>query len=232
MSKLDYQEKIDRTFYKISPVSSGTTLRQTTPKDRPDFSIVTYIDDNDQKQFQDAVDIIKSVPGHNFKSTLNLHCTLLSLQGNINNNNLKSVYNAAKEFFEKINTKRLKIEFSLIHPGKWDNNHLTESDGTVIALAIREGTDNKRFMDVTYGLITHINNELNLSLERKYCDTLWCTLGFFNENDFPIDCHICSAFNSPKLRGFNHTIAVTKVEITEFRKKSLDDGKTHYVIEL
>src|SRR5438046_2773189 len=135
--KLDYQTEIERTFYKISPLSSGVRKCQTTPKNPPDFSIVTYIDANDKKEFQKAMDII-------------------------------------------------------------------------------------------FGLRAHTNNELNLSLERKYYDTLWCTLGFFDEDDFPIDYHTSSAFNSPKLRRFNHTITVTKVEITEFTLKSLDDGITDY----
>jgi hypothetical protein len=235
--KLDYQQEIQRTFYKISPVSSRTSKHQTTPKPFPHFSIVIYIDDsnNNQKQFQEAIDIIKSVPTHRFCETLNLHSTLLSTEGKINSNNVKSLYDATKEFFAGINIEQqLKIDFSLIHPGKWDNNnHLTESDGTVIALAKKEGNNNSYFLDITNKLKDHINNALNLSLEHKYPNTIWCTLGFFNEeDDFPIDPCIFAAFNNPKLRKFNHTITVNEISITEFRLKSLKDGVKRYVIRL
>jgi hypothetical protein len=228
----NYQQEIQRTFYKISPTSSGVRKDQTTPKPSPQFSIVTYLDDNNQKQLQEAVDIIKSVPEHRFKSTLNLHCTLHSTQGKINSNNAKSLYDATAEFFDKINIKhQLKIEFSLIHPGKWDNQP-TESNGTVIALAKREGINNNCFIDIINKLRDHINATLNLSLERKYPNTIWCTLGFFDEDDFPIDPYLFTAFNNPKLRKFNPTITINEVAITEFRLKSLNDGKNRYTIIL
>lgn len=165
--KLDYEE-IERTFYKISPVSSGTRKDQTTPKDPPHFSIVAYIDDNDQKQFQEVIDTIRFVPEHRLRWPLNLHCTLLSTQGKINSNNIRSLYDATKEFFERINIEQLKVEFSLIHPGIWDNKHPIESNGTVIALAKEEVGENNFFLSVIDKLIGHFNNALDLSLEVLY----------------------------------------------------------------
>jgi hypothetical protein len=231
--KLDYQQEIQRTFDKISPVSSGGRKRQTIPKDPPHFSIVTYIEDNDQRQFQEVIDKIRLIPEHKFRWALNLHCTLLSTQGMINSHNVKTLYDTTREFFERINIEQpLKVEFSLIHPGEWENDHPTESDGTVIDLAKQKEGANNCFLNVMNELLIQINNALDIKLEPKCHNTIWCTLGYFDENDFPIDPSIFTAFNNPKLREFNHIITVNNVAITEFRLKSLDDGIKRWVIRL
>ena len=77
--KLDYEDEIGHTFYSICPVSSDMRNDQIVPKNPPQFTIVAYIEESDQKQFQRVIDIVR-IPKHRFRWAMNLHCTLLSLQ--------------------------------------------------------------------------------------------------------------------------------------------------------
>jgi hypothetical protein len=77
----------------------------------------------------------------------------------------------------------------------------------------------------------YVERFYNKSLGCKY-DTVWCTLGFFDEVDFKIDYSIYKSFNNPKIRKFKATTTIKEISITEFRLKSLDDGIKHYIIKL
>jgi hypothetical protein len=231
--KLDYKDEDDvgHIFYSVCPVSSGMRNDQIVPKDFPQFTIVAYIEKSDQKQFQRAIDILR-IPQHRFRRAMNLHCTLLSLQTTKKrtlSNNIESIFSVVTKFFEEKNIGQIKINFCLVHPGKW-RDHPNESDGTVIALGRKE--DNQKFLNVVYELKDYLQKRFhNISFGRNY-DTIWCTLGFFDEEDFKVDYSIYKSFNNPILRRFKVTTTIKEISITEFRLKSLDDGIKCYIIKL
>ena len=230
--KLNYEDEDDvgQIFYSICPVSSGMRNDHIVPKNPPQYTIVAYIEKSDQKQFQKAIDILR-IPQHRFRWTLNLHFTLLSLQTTEKrtlSDNIESIFSAVKKFFGEKNIGQIKINFSLIHPGKWKDDPI-KSDGTVIALG--RNKDNQNFLDVVHELKDYLQKRFHKSLGRNY-DTVWCTLGFFDEEDFKVDYTIYKSFNNPILRKFKVTATIKEISITEFRLKSLDDGIKRHIIKL
>jgi len=99
--------------------------------------------------------------------------------------NKESIFSVVKKFFGEKNIGQIKINFCLVHPGKW-RDHPNENDGTVIALGRKE--DNQNFLNVVYELKDYLDKRFynNTSLGSKY-DTVWCNFGFFDELDFKID---------------------------------------------
>jgi hypothetical protein len=224
---LEYKE-IGRKFFSICPVSSRMRRCHTTPNKPPRFTVVVNIKGTDENPFQEAIDIlIKS--GHRFRWNLNLHSTILNLnEDKVSANNMEDIIYSMTDFFKRKKLSQTKLAFFLIHPGKWES-HLTESDGTVIALGKEES--NKQFLAMVNELKNYLNSIHNDCAKRKYNNTIWSTLGFFDEEDFIVDDAIYKAFNHPKLRNFNHTVTISEIAVTEFRLKSLDDGLNH-IIEL
>jgi hypothetical protein len=234
--ELDYHNEsaIERTFYRV-----GTTegLReQTKPKNISSFTIVAYIRKQDQKTFQDIINRIRE-SGHQFRGSLNWHCTLLSLdrkvKGNTNQYDLAFVYRDVKDFFKNRKLGHLEVHFDIIHPGK-DKNDLKSSDGTVIALAREGHSYNERFLKIIRELNDYLNEQgyLNTIASRRVENTIWCTLGFFNEKPFEVDASIYETFNAQELRQFCATVTFNEIAITEYRLKSLDDGIVRYKIQL
>jgi hypothetical protein len=222
---LEYKE-IGRRFFTICPESSKMRRCHTTPNKDTLFTAVVNIKETDENPFQEAIDIlIKS--GHRFRWNLNLHSTILHL--NVGTHNIEPIIYSMTDFFKRQKELvEIKLQFFLIHPGKWES-HLTESDGTVIALGKEE--NNKRFLVMVNELKNYLNSIHDDCANRKYNNAIWSTLGFFDEEDFSVDDAICNAFNHPKLRNFNHTVTTREIAVTVFRLKSLDDGLKH-IIEL
>jgi hypothetical protein len=226
---LDYEdyEDIKCTFHKICPTSSMTRENQLTPKNPHQFTIVAYLLEEDHGAFQEVLDILR-IPEHRFRWFLNLHCTLIPLftqPSKIDENNLDIASSYIKQFFSSNKISELKVEFSIIHPGKWDR-HKYESNGTVIALGQKK--HNERFLNAVSNLQKNLEEAFKTSFRRRY-NTAWCTLGFYDENDFQVDSPIYETFNNPKLRKFNLTTIFKEISITGFRLKSLDDGVRHMI---
>jgi len=49
------------------------------------------------------------------------------------------------DFFKRKKLSEMKLEYFLIHPGKWES-HLSESEDTVIAFG--KGKSNKQFLEM------------------------------------------------------------------------------------
>lgn len=222
---LEYKE-IGRKFFAICPVSSRMRRCHTTPNNPTLFTVVVNVKGTDENPFQEAIDIlIKS--GHRFRWNLNLHSTILNLnEDKVSSDNIESIIHSMTDFFTRKKLPQMKLEFFLVHPGIWES-HLTESDGTVIALGKEE--NNKQFLAMVNELKNYLNSIHNDCAKRKYNNAIWSTSGFFDEEDFSVDDTICEAFNHPKLRNFNHTVTISEIGVTEFRLKSLDDGLKHII---
>jgi hypothetical protein len=232
--KLDYDSDraIERVFNTIG-TQDGLDA-QIKPKARPGHSIIAFIEDNDQKPFQDAIDKIRKA-GHRFRWSSHMHCTLLSLdrktKENFNRYDLELIYHDVKDFIEKKKLSKLRISFDIIHPGK-DDQDFGSSDGTVIALARMGNAYNDRFLEIIHELKDYLNTRSYLKAEaqHKVADTIWCTLGFFDEPPFEVDKAIYEIFNMTEFRNFSAIATFNEITIAEYRMKSLDDVLIRYKI--
>jgi hypothetical protein len=234
--KLDYESDrvIERVFSTIG-TQKGLDA-QIKPKSCPGHAIVAFIEGNDQKPFQDVVNTIRKA-GHRFRWWSHMHCTLLSLdrktKENSNRYDLELIYHDAKDFFDKKKLKELRISFDIIHPGK-DDQEFGSSDGTVIALARTGNAYNDRFLKIIHELNDYLNTRSCLKFEakRKVSDTIWCTLGFFDEPPFEMNNSIYEIFNMTEFRNFSAIATFSEITIAEYRLKSLDDALILYKIKL
>jgi len=199
-------------------------------------SIVAFIEDKDQKSFQDAIDKIRKA-GHRFHCSSHMHCTLLSLdrktKENLNRYDLELIYHDMKDFIEKKKLGELRISFDIIHPGK-DDQDFESSDGTVIALARKGNAYNDRFLEIIHELKGYLNTRpyLNAEAKRKVADTVWCALGFFDEPPFEVDKPIYEIFNMTEFRNFSAILTFNEITIAEYHLRSLDDVLIRYKIKL
>jgi hypothetical protein len=234
--KLYYES--DRAIERIfSTIGTQDGLEsQIKPKACPGHSIVAFIEDNDQKPFQNAIDKIRKA-GHRFRSSSHIHCTLLSLdrktKENLNRYDLELIYHDVKDFFEKKKLRELRITFDIVHPGR-DDQDFGSSDGTVIALARMGNAYNDRFLEIIHELKDYLNTRSYLKAEtkRKVVDTIWCTLGFFDEPPFEVDKSIFEIFNMTEFRNFSAIATINEIAIAKYRLKSLDDVLIRYKIKL
>ena len=123
----------------------------------------------------------------------------------------------------------LNIKINLIRPGSWYNNDMKEirmlSDGTVVAMADLEDSDTQKFTRVGNLLARYLQEELpyifDLSFGRKFPSAVWCTLGYFDHDDFEITENIRDSFNFITRNII--TVNIKEVQIIEFNKRTLED---------
>jgi len=122
------------------------------------------------------------------------------------------------------------VEFDLVRPGVFVG-HPDYSDGTVVAMG-------GEIIDQT---IVDLSRELAEDLSRCFPQYfpearrrplagVWCSLGYFDEPDFPIDESIFKAFLL--LKTFKAQVSLVGLAITEFTLKSLADGLVQGLIPL
>jgi hypothetical protein len=230
--KLDYQSEpeINRVFQRIG-TSEG--LKQwTDPKAESNYTIVAYIREPDLRSFQDATRIITKT-GHQFKPSKNLHCTLISLKENSNEDEIQSIFRHTERFFERKKLGQIRVYFDIIHPGK-DKKHADSSDNAVISLSREYRLEGQSFLKVIHELENYLDFQgySNIIERHKVPNTIWCTLGFFIEPHFKVDLATYSAFNAPELGSFSASATFNEIAITRYRLKSLDDGQILYKVKL
>jgi hypothetical protein len=100
------------------------------------------------------------------------------------------------------------------------------SDGTVVAIADLENSDTQKFTRVANVLARYLHEELpsifDLSFKRKFA-SVWCTLRYFDHDDFAITENIKDSFNI--ITRDTITVNLKEVQIVEFKKRTLDDAQ-------
>jgi hypothetical protein len=230
--KLDYKGEpaINCTFYKIGTLEGSK--RWSEPKVSPSYTLVAYIKDSELQPFQEATEDLTKI-GHQFKPSKHLHCTLFSLKENLTEDVIESFYIHTKEFFKTRKVGQLKVYFDIIHPGK-NKKRDKISDNAVIALSRRDCTSDYGFLSLIYDLENHLANQgyRKIIEKHKTHNTIWCTLGYFDEPQFEVDSATYNVFGRPELRAFSASATFDEIALTEYRLKSLDDGRTIYSIKL
>ena len=230
---LEYK-KFGLRFYSICPKTSNTISKRETILDPYGVSIVGYFEDQ-QHKYDDVIKHLEDL-GLGFVRVKKLHFTLLSLFDEKRKQNpfyLRSTITAVKKFFEEYKSKLrgpLNIECNLIRPGSWYND-MKEirmlSDGTVVAMADLENSDTQKFARVGNVLARYLQEELpyifDLSFGRKFPSTVWCTLGYFDHDDFEITENIRDSFNF--ITRDIIAVNIKEVQIVEFKKGTLDDAR-------
>jgi hypothetical protein len=226
---LDYRDEpqINCVFHRLGTPQG--LRRWTEPKPAFSYTIVSYIQEYNLRLFQDAINIV-SKTGHGFKPLNNLHCTLLSLKESPSEQEIQSILYHTKNFFDRKSLRQSEANFDIIHPGK-DNKYPEVSDNAVIALARIHHCSNRLFLTMIHGLEDYlIQRSYPELIEKHKADTIWCTLGYFNEPQFKVDYETYNAFN--KLRSFSASVICNEVVMTKYRLKSLDDGQPLTKIKL
>ena len=246
---LEYQEKgYDNTliysqFICICPTSSNMILSQKKKIDPKGLTLVGFIN---KDIFKDVFDDLEG--RYNFQKTIHPHVTMLGLfdeNRKINPYYEKLTIEKIEQFFhdkEKYNLKEYKIKFNHIRPGTYykftrkfnlknnrgDKNEPESmymlSNGTIIAMGDLSEVGVKKFRHDSLDLVDYLKTELDQifdeTLHPKF-NTVWCTLGYFDCNDFMIDNECFNLFQT--FKNFNKEVTLEKLHICRYNSKSLND---------
>ena len=186
--------------------------------ERPGISLVTFVKPAYKDRFTDAIKNIANAE-YSFRSSPRLHLTLLNLFNPENRPHnpyyLRLTCKSIKNFFKANKPGSIRVKFNLIRPGSWFDNGNEKwevSDGTVVAMADLDDLDTKRFKSIADKLAKYLRSNLpyifNSSLKPKY-PTVWCTLGFFDREDFEMTQQLWDTFEI--LKNFEQTITVDEL---------------------
>jgi hypothetical protein len=255
---LEYQEKdYDNTllyshFICICPTSSNMILSQKKKIDPKGLTLVGFIN---KDIFNDVFDDLEG--RYNFQKTIHPHVTMLGLfdeNRKVNPYYEKLTIEKIEQFFhdkEKNNLKEYKIKFKHIRPGTYykfnkkfnlKNNRDTKnepepmymlSNGTIIAMGDLSEVDALKFRHDSLDLADHLKTELDQifdeTLQPKF-KTVWCTLGYFDCDDFMIDDECFNCFQT--FKNFNKEVTLEKLHICRYNSKSLNDAEIIRTINL
>ena len=215
-------------FCSICPKTSGVTVEQQKRFDPPGVTIVSY-PDNSEEELDGITTRLKNLQ-LDFKPAKKLHFTLLSIFDEHRKQNpfyLKATLDCVRRFFDQYRqfmTGPLNIESSLVRPGSWyrDGQEVPMvSDGTVILMADLESASSQKFIRIGNVLERYLRQELHYifdaSFKRKF-PTMWCTLGYFDHDDFEITKLVGNTFKSFP----TPTLNIKDLQIVEFRRKDLE----------
>jgi hypothetical protein len=215
-------------FCSIRPKTSNTIVEQQERFDPPGVTIVSYPDQL-EKEVEDITIKLKDLQ-LGFRPAKKLHFTLLSLfdkQRKIDPFFLKATLDCVKRFFEQYRqfmSGPLNIKSSLVRPGSWykDGQEVPMiSNGTVIIMADLESPSAQKFIRIGDVLERYLKEELpyicDASFKRKF-PTMWCTLGYFDHDDFQVTEQIRDTFKSFPTPTMN----IKELQIVEFRRKDIE----------
>ena len=251
---LEYQEKnSDNTliyshFICICPTSSNMVLSQKKKIYPKGLTIVGFINKDIFK------DVFNDLEGrYNFQKTIRPHITMLGLfdeNRKLNPYYEKLTIEKIEQFFhdkEKHNLKEYKIKFKHIRPGTYykpkkkcnsckknePESMYMLSNGTIIAMGDLSEVDVLKFRQDSLYLVDYLKTELDQifdeTLHPKF-KTVWCTLGFFDCDDFMIDDECFNLFQS--FKNFNKEFTLEKLHICRYNSKSLNDAEIIETINL
>jgi hypothetical protein len=235
----DRLDKDDSIFACICPETSGTRQKQSIQMKVKGVTVAAYIEKHRNTFYQYISEIKKAESGFN-QSPL-LHLTLLTLFQEEEKMRANPLYtqqaiDSLERFFTNKEIKSFDVKFNLIRPGSWnieDKQRYLLGDGTVVAMGNLGDENTRKFAKIGKDLAYHLRYELpnivGCDFKRKF-DTVWCTLGYYDREDFEITDEVNRTFEG--LRNINISTRIDRFDIVEFRKKSLTDGKRLATIEL
>ena len=236
---LEYIEKdFDETgrrvgFEQICPQLSGTIEKQTKTIDPPGLTVVAIIEEV-RPEFELIFNKLRTF---NFKVAPKLHLTLLGLFGETNKSNPDYVEQAikqVKDFFNNVDRrKQFGIKLDIIRPGTYYKDGTRDqmdclSDGTVFARGDIRHEGTRRFQELGRALSNHLHKKLSNIFDDNFkpkFNAVWCTLGYFNCNEFWIDLELEAIFSSSTFSNFNLSIPVKELHIMTYKNRTLEDAK-------
>ena len=245
---LKYQENnYDLLFTCICATSSNTVIYQKKKIEPKGLTLVGFIN---KDIFKNVFDDLEG--RYNFQKTNRPHITMLGLFDE--NRRLNPYYERLtlekiEQFFQyNSNIKEYKIKFKYIRPGtyykpksKCNSCKKDEpepmymlSDGTVIAMGDIDNKENtNKFRQDSFFLADYLKSELDQIFDETFqpkFKTVWCTLGYFDCEDFMIDDECFNLFQSYK--NFNKEVTLEKLHICKYNSKSLNDAEIIRTIDL
>ena len=145
------------------------------------------------------------------------------------------------------NQKSMQIKFDKIRPGTYYKEYSSNlstynrepmwmlSDGTVFANGDMNISDTKEFRDVGIKLAHHLHMHLPAVYDKSFrpkFNTVWCTLGYFNCNDFIVDRTFEETFMGEKFANFRESTTVQELWIVKHERRTLKNAKKIYQIKL
>lgn len=239
----DIKTKFTRICPNLNYVGESTLTKQRQKLKPPGLTIVARITGKEELLFMEACQKIQTKSRKKFCSNNYLHFTLLGLFNNKRQSNrsyVNDIVSSAKEFIEQKHFGHLTIKFNLIRLGafyKYERPCDWNSDGTLIAMADMESPDVSKFNILGDDLACHLRNnfypifypDLCLRLKREH-QTVWTTLGYFNETDFDIDEELFLILEELKL--FNTTVKISQLEVRSYEMRSLENSSLIATINL
>jgi hypothetical protein len=222
----------------VCPTSSGARDKQKKPVKPKGLTLVGLVE---EKIFDDV--FIKLNDLHNFTKNERLHLTMLGLFDDSRKCNpphrdlcVKSI----KNFFDQHKEEKFEIKYTTVRPGTYYPPNSRKqcymlSDGTVIAVGDARNNDTGRFghlgTKLAKWLLAQLPDIFDSKFSRKY-DTVWSTLGYFDDEDFIIDDLTYNTFTSKQFTSFDKRIKIEKLVIAEFGYRNLSDLKKIHEIDL
>lgn len=232
------EHRLPLKFSKICPRSSGTIRDQRLYLNPEGLTLVAFLPDDEKFKFIGEIDKIKAL-NDRFYEVANLHITLLGLFPYAKTHQLNPHFEViVKDRISKFLEDKLssnyeltfKLEFSLIRSGTWHGINSIQipnaSNGTVVAIGELTSVGNKKFADLADELESYLKRELECIFGQEFTrkfPNLWCTLGYFDCDDFSIDSKFVDTFNEwNPLDKSLATITVSELQLVKYRLKSLN----------
>jgi hypothetical protein len=221
----------------IRPESTGTCAKQNKVLLIPELTIVAFLENSDVKKFLIPLKELAQIPFLNFIPSPCLHLTVLGLKGvsSFLNWHREDIGSMVHSYF--LDIKQMKVTFEHIRPGSYivgkDQRINSISDGTVITYASWQD-DAVKFHKMGQNLAEYLSKSKDIFSQiqsRKYF-TVWCTLGYFNCEDFPISGYLSELLMKKPFKPFNISITVKKLSLVRYYRRNLVDSEVIKEIKL
>jgi hypothetical protein len=216
-------------FEYICPKSSGTLIQQTEKIDPEGLTLVTECEvEIFNKIFSELSEI------QNFISAPYVHSTMLGLFDIQRKNNSyyeSLVIEEVIRFFGSENYDFRQLRFNYVRPGTYYKPKTTDQmfrlgNGTVFANGDLKYEQTKNFRYLGIKLSKHLRYVFSEIFDENFApkfNNVWCTLGYFNSEDFLINQDFESKFKSPDFMKFDKSCRIKGLYIGNYSTRSLDN---------
>jgi len=214
-----------RSLVRIDPAGKGTVAKQETPIPAG-LTVVADLDDDQKGPLVDAIMALRGTQRPFRSSQQWLHLTVIGISSERNQlhfgvGGLRRIEDCLKGVLSS--RRVLSVRFDLVRPGYPDDEGV--SDGTVVAMVSKD--DSQAITDLAKEISDRLAEEVDglsgNNRPKQPMKGVWVTLGYFSET-FDIDVGAKRIFDD--LKDFSHTIEVNKLDLVEFKYKSLKDAKS------
>ena len=242
-----YYSDIKTEFTRICPDlkfgGESTLTKQRKSLKPPGLTIVARITGQEELPFMEAVQKVRTESGKKFYANKFLHLTLLGLfnhKRKHSHSHANDIINSSKEFIEQKHYACMTFKFNLIRLGafyRYGRSCDGNSDGTLVAMADTKSPEVNKFNILGDDLACHLRinfpsifyPDIHLRLKREH-QTVWSTLGYFNQTDFDIDEKLVPILE--ELKSFNAVVNVSQLEFRSYENRSLEKSNLIDVIKV